>query len=192
MRTQHLFDKYNKEVSDYQNSINTVKQQIEDNNQQLSDLNSKYKNALKNNKFQEAESIYSDVSELEEKNKALVKEHNIKSSMFNDVKGEKMIDLLSNLSEVDSYYNEDFKKVLNKLDKVIQDYNNTIDEIGKLNKEYSQEKNKYYSLIESNGLIKSAALRERVNGMPLTRPVNLNYFNVKNIRIKQDKLEVKQ
>ncbi|PTI96105.1 hypothetical protein BU048_12075, partial [Staphylococcus simulans] len=113
MRTQHLFDKYNKEISDYQNRINTVKKQIEDNNQQLSDLNSKYKNALKNNNFQEAESIYSDVSELEEKNKALVKEHNIKTSMFNDVKNEKMIDLLSNLSVVDLYYKDDFKKVLN-------------------------------------------------------------------------------
>lgn len=46
MRTQHLFDKYNKEISDYQNRINTVKKQIEDNNQQLSDLNSKYKKCI--------------------------------------------------------------------------------------------------------------------------------------------------
>lgn len=192
MRTQYLFDKYNKEISDYQNRINTVKKQIEDNNQQLSDLNSKCKNALKNNNFQEAESIYSDVSELEEKNKALVKEHNIKTSMFNDVKNEKMIDLLSNLSVVDSYYKDDFKKVLNKLDKIIRDYNNVIDEINKLNSEYSQEKYKYYSLIETKGLIRNAALKEKMNGMPLTKPVNLNYFNVKNISIKDDKLEVKQ
>lgn len=192
MRTQHLFDKYNKEISDYQNRINTVKKQIEDNNQQLSDLNSKYKNALKNNNFQEAESIYSDVSELEEKNKALVKEHNIKTSMFNDVKNEKMIDLLSNLTVVDTYYKDDFKKVLNKLDKIIRDYNNVIDEINKLNSEYSKEKYKYYSLIETKGLIRNAALKEKMNGMPLTKPVNLNYFNVKNISIKNDKLEVKQ
>ncbi|PTJ91804.1 hypothetical protein BU020_11450 [Staphylococcus simulans] len=192
MRTQHLFDKYNKEISDYQNRINTVKKQIEDNNQQLSDLNSKYKNTLKNNNFQEAESIYSDVSELEEKNKALVKEHNIKTSMFNDVKNEKMIDLLSNLSVVDLYYKDDFKKVLNKLDKIIRDYNNVIDELKKLNSEYSQEKYKYYSLIETKGLIRNAALKEKMNGMPLTKPVNLNYFNVKNISIKDDKLEVKQ
>lgn len=192
MRTQHLFDKYNKEISDYQNRINTVKKQIEDNNQQLSDLNSKYKNALKNNELQEAESIYSDVSELEEKNKVLVKEHNIKTSMFNDVKNEKMIDLLSNLSVVDSYYKDDFKKVLNKLDKIIRGYNNVIDELNKLNSEYSQEKYKYYSLIETKGLIRNAALKEKMNGMPLTKPVNLNYFNVKNISIKNDKLEVKQ
>lgn len=160
MKSNYLFDEYNKELNKHNDEINLLENDIRRIKDKIVELSTKYKDFVKNGNEEQADALFNEIEILEDSKAKSLKRLSTKNELLESLKMEKLRELLLNRKTLPSLYDDEKSKAMNKLDKAIAQFNIVLDEINSLNEEYAKDMHKFDSWIDRYNMKKDDVFRK--------------------------------
>ena len=160
MKSNYLFDEYNKELNKHNDEINLLENDIRRIKDKIVELSTKYKDFVKNGNEEQADALFNEIEILEDSKAKSLKRLSTKKELLESLKMEKLRELLLNRKTLPSLYDDEKSKAMNKLDKAIAQFNIVLDEINSLNEEYAKDMHKFDSWIDRYNMKKDDVFRK--------------------------------
>lgn len=160
MKSNYLFDEYNKELNKHNDEINLLENDIRRIKDKIVELSTKYKDFVKNGNEEQADALFNEIEILEDSKAKSLKRLSTKNELLESLKMEKLRELLLNRKTLPSLYDDEKSKAMNKLDKAIAQFNIVLDEINSLNEEYAKDMHKFDSWIDRYNMKKDNVFRK--------------------------------
>lgn len=160
MKSNYLFDEYNKELNKHNDEINLLENDIRRIKDKIVELSTKYKDFVKNGNEEQADALFDEIEILEDSKAKSLKRLSTKNELLESLKMEKLRELLLNRKTLPSLYDDEKSKAMNKLDKAIAQFNIVLDEINSLNEEYAKDMHKFDSWIDRYNMKKDDVFRK--------------------------------
>lgn len=160
VKSNYLFDEYNKELNKHNDEINLLENDIRRIKDKIVELSTKYKDFVKNGNEEQADTLFNEIEILEDSKAKSLKRLSTKNELLESLKMEKLRELLLNRKTLPSLYGDEKSKAMNKLDKAIAQFNIVLDEINSLNEEYAKDMHKFDSWIDRYNMKKDDVFRK--------------------------------
>ncbi|OOV77551.1 hypothetical protein [Mammaliicoccus fleurettii] len=160
MKSNYLFDEYNKELNKHNDEINLLENDIRRIKDKIVELSTKYKDFVKNGNEEQADTLFNEIEILEDSKAKSLKRLSTKNELLESLKMEKLRELLLNRKTLPSLYDDEKSKAMNKLDKAIAQFNIVLDEINSLNEEYAKDMHRFDSWIDRYNMKKDDVFRK--------------------------------
>lgn len=160
VKSNYLFDEYNKELNKHNDEINLLENDIRRIKDKIVELSTKYKDFVKNGNEEQADALFNEIEILEDSKAKSLKRLSTKNELLESLKMEKLRELLLNRKTLPSLYDDEKSKAMNKLDKAIAQFNIVLDEINSLNEEYAKDMHKFDSWIDRYNMKKDDVFRK--------------------------------
>lgn len=160
MKSNYLFDEYNKELNKHNDEITLLENDIRRIKDKIVELSTKYKDFVKNGNEEQADTLFNEIEILEDSKAKSLKRLSTKNELLESLKMEKLRELLLNRKTLPSLYEDEKLKAMNKLDKAIAQFNIVLDEINSLNEEYAKDMHKFDSWIDRYNMKKDDVFRK--------------------------------
>jgi len=160
VKSNYLFDEYNKELNKHNDEINLLENDIRRIKDKIVELSTKYKDFVKNGNEEQADALFNEIEILEDSKAKSLKRLSTKKELLESLKMEKLRELLLNRKTLPSLYDDEKSKAMNKLDKAIAQFNIVLDEINSLNEEYAKDMHKFDSWIDRYNMKKDDVFRK--------------------------------
>lgn len=166
MKTEQQYNAYQEFTTQQDNEMTDLKQQLVKIEEDHKNSEESYKEAVKNGNESEANKQYELNVKLTNDIKEMKQRIQIKNNIMLATRDDKKKELLVNAKDLKSFYQSDYDKVLDQLDKAVAKYNETMTVLNQIDDEYKKESHLYQSILNGMEQSKKKELRRELDLSP--------------------------
>lgn len=156
MKTQHLFDEYNKYINNQEQSILDLTKQKQELQTKNKDNQSKYKELIANGDDEKAYDLFSVIAEDDKKLNAINKRLDTKKEVSQEARDKKTVELLKHQKDLSYLYANEKVELVEELKSIVDQYNTVIEKIENVNEDYGEEHARFVEVYQSEDIFKKS------------------------------------
>lgn len=166
MKTEQQYNAYQEFTTQQDNEMTDLKQQLVKIEEDHKKSEESYKEAVKNGDESEANKQYELNVTLTNDIKSMKQRIQIKSDIMLATRDDKKKELLAHAKNLKSFYQDDYDKALDQLDKAVAKYNEAMAVLNQIDDEYKKESHMYQSILNGIEQSKKKELRRELGLSP--------------------------